>query len=390
MPHLMNTYARLPVAFSHGEGNRIYDTDGKCYLDALSGIAVNTLGHNHPKLVNAIASQAARVLHTSNLYRIPLQEELADRLAGLSRMEEVFFCNSGCEANEAAIKLARFFGHQKGVDTPVIIVMEKAFHGRTLATLSATGNRKAQAGFEPLVSGFVRVPYNDLDAIRAAAELNPNVVAVLLEMVQGEGGIHVADPEFQRGLRSLCDEKDWLLMCDEVQCGMGRTGTWFGFQHAGILPDVATLAKGLGSGVPIGACMTAGKAAGLFKPGNHGSTFGGNPLACAAALTTIACIEEEKLRENAVAQGEAIRRGLSEALAGVSGLVEIRGKGLMLGIELDRPCGELVAKGLEAGLLINVTAEKVVRLLPALTFSAADTQELVQRLAALIKEFLTA
>ncbi len=390
MPHLMNTYARLPVAFSHGEGNRIYDTDGKCYLDALSGIAVNTLGHNHPKLVNAIASQAARVLHTSNLYRIPLQEELADRLAGLSRMEEVFFCNSGCEANEAAIKLARFFGHQKGVDTPVIIVMEKAFHGRTLATLSATGNRKAQAGFEPLVSGFVRVPYNDLDAIRAAAELNPNVVAVLLEMVQGEGGIHVADPEFQRGLRSLCDEKDWLLMCDEVQCGMGRTGTWFGFQHSGILPDVATLAKGLGSGVPIGACMTAGKAAGLFKPGNHGSTFGGNPLACAAALTTIACIEEEKLRENAVAQGEAIRRGLSEALAGVSGLVEIRGKGLMLGIELDRPCGELVAKGLAAGLLINVTAEKVVRLLPALTFSAADTQELVQRLAALIKEFLTA
>ncbi len=390
MPHLMNTYARLPVAFSHGEGNRIYDTDGKCYLDALSGIAVNTLGHNHPKLVNAIASQAARVLHTSNLYRIPLQEELADRLAGLSRMEEVFFCNSGCEANEAAIKLARFFGHQKGVDAPVIIVMEKAFHGRTLATLSATGNRKAQAGFEPLVSGFVRVPYNDLDAIRAAAELNPNVVAVLLEMVQGEGGIHVADPEFQRSLRSLCDEKDWLLMYDEVQCGMGRTGTWFGFQHAGILPDVATLAKGLGSGVPIGACMTAGKAAGLFKPGNHGSTFGGNPLACAAALTTIACIEEEKLRENAVAQGEAIRCGLSEALAGVSGLVEIRGKGLMLGIELDRPCGELVAKGLEAGLLINVTAEKVVRLLPALTFSAADTQELVQRLAALIKEFLTA
>ena len=390
MPHLMNTYARLPVAFSHGEGNRIYDTDGKCYLDALSGIAVNTLGHNHPKLVNAIASQAARVLHTSNLYRIPLQEELADRLAGLSRMEEVFFCNSGCEANEAAIKLARFFGHQKGVDAPVIIVMEKAFHGRTLATLSATGNRKAQAGFEPLVSGFVRVPYNDLDAIRAAAELNPNVVAVLLEMVQGEGGIHVADPEFQRGLRSLCDEKDWLLMCDEVQCGMGRTGTWFGFQHAGILPDVATLAKGLGSGVPIGACMTAGKAAGLFQPGNHGSTFGGNPLACAAALTTIACIEEEKLRENAVVQGEAIRRGLSEALAGVSGLVEIRGQGLMLGIELDRPCGELVAKGLEAGLLINVTAEKVVRLLPALTFSAADTQELVQRLAALIKEFLTA
>jgi acetylornithine aminotransferase len=390
MPHLMNTYARLPVAFSHGEGNWIFDTDGKRYLDALSGIAVNTLGHNHPKLVAAIAGQAARVLHTSNLYRIPQQEELADRLAGLSRMEEVFFCNSGCEANEAAIKLARFFGHKKGVDNPVIIVMEKAFHGRTLATLSATGNRKAQAGFEPLVSGFVRVPYNDLPAIRAVAEQNPNVVAVLLEMVQGEGGIHVADPEFQRGLRTLCDEKDWLLMCDEVQCGMGRTGTWFGFQHAGILPDVATLAKGLGSGVPVGACMTAGKAAGLFGPGNHGSTFGGNPLACTAALTTLACIEEDQLLTNAVAQGDAIRSGLAEALAGVAGIVDIRGKGLMIGIELDRPCGELVTKGLAAGLLINVTADKVVRLLPALTFSAADTQELVQRLAALIKEFLTA
>ncbi|HET7776737.1 MAG TPA: aspartate aminotransferase family protein [Azospira sp.] len=390
MPHLMNTYARLPVAFSHGEGSRIYDTDGKCYLDALSGIAVNTLGHNHPKLVAAIAGQAARVLHTSNLYRIPQQEELADRLAALSRMEEVFFCNSGCEANEAAIKLARFFGHQKGVENPVIIVMEKAFHGRTLATLSATGNRKAQAGFEPLVSGFVRVPYNDLEAIRAVSEHTPNVVAVLLEMVQGEGGIYVADPEFQRGLRSLCDEKDWLLMCDEVQCGMGRTGTWFGFQHAGILPDVATLAKGLGSGVPVGACMTAGKAAGLFQPGNHGSTFGGNPLACTAALTTIACIEEEKLLDNAVAKGEAIRSGLAKALAGVAGIVEIRGKGLMLGIELDRPCGELVGKALEAGLLINVTADKVVRLLPSLNFTQAETDELVQRLAALIKEFLSA
>lgn len=390
MPHLMNTYARLPVAFSHGEGSRIYDTAGKVYLDALSGIAVNTLGHNHPKLVAAIAGQAARVLHTSNLYRIPQQEELADRLAGLSGMAEVFFCNSGCEANEAAIKLARFFGHRKGVDNPVVIVMEKAFHGRTLATLSATGNRKAQAGFEPLVSGFVRVPYNDLDAIRAVAEHNPNVVAVLLEMVQGEGGIHIADVEFQQGLRALCDAQDWLLMCDEVQCGMGRTGTWFGFQHSGILPDVATLAKGLGSGVPIGACLTAGKAAGLFQPGNHGSTFGGNPLACTAALATLACIEEEKLLENAVAMGELIRSGMAEALAGVPGLVDIRGKGLMLGIELDRPCGELVGRGLEAGLLINVTADKVVRLLPPLTFNAAEARELVQRLAALIKEFLAA
>lgn len=390
MPHLMNTYARLPVAFSHGEGSWIFDTDGKRYLDALSGIAVNTLGHNHPKLVAAIAGQAARVLHTSNLYRIPQQEQLADRLASLSSMEEVFFCNSGCEANEAAIKLARFFGHQKGVDNPAIIVMEKAFHGRTLATLSATGNRKAQAGFEPLVSGFVRVPYNDLAAIRAVAEHNPNVVAVLLEMVQGEGGIHVAEPEFQRGLRTLCDEKDWLLMCDEVQCGMGRTGTWFGFQHAGILPDVATLAKGLGSGVPVGACLTAGKAAGLFGPGNHGSTFGGNPLACTAALTTIGCIEEERLLENAVAIGDAIRSGMTAALSGVAGLVDVRGKGLMIGIELDRPCGELVGKGLAAGLLINVTADKVVRLLPPLTMNRQEAQELVERLAALIKEFLAA
>lgn len=390
MPHLMNTYARLPVAFSHGEGSWIFDTDGKRYLDALSGIAVNTLGHNHPKLVAAIAGQAARVLHTSNLYRIPQQEQLADRLASLSSMEEVFFCNSGCEANEAAIKLARFFGHQKGVDNPAIIVMEKAFHGRTLATLSATGNRKAQAGFEPLVSGFVRVPYNDLAAIRAVAEHNPNVVAVLLEMVQGEGGIHVAEPEFQRGLRTLCDEKDWLLMCDEVQCGMGRTGTWFGFQHAGILPDVATLAKGLGSGVPVGACLTAGKAAGLFGPGNHGSTFGGNPLACTAALTTIGCIEEERLLENAVAIGDAIRSGMTAALSGVAGLIDVRGKGLMIGIELDRPCGELVGKGLAAGLLINVTADKVVRLLPPLTMNRQEAQELVERLAALIKEFLAA
>ncbi len=279
MSHLMNTYARLPVTFSHGEGCRLTDTAGKTYLDALSGIAVNTLGHNHPGLVKAISAQAGRMLHVSNLYGIREQEQLADRLCPLSGMTEVFFCNSGCEANEAAIKLARFYGHQQGVDSPAIIVMEKAFHGRTLATLSATGNRKAQAGFEPLVSGFVRVPYNDLDAIRAVAEHNKNVVAVMLEMVQGEGGINIATVDFQRGLRQLCDEKGWLLMCDEVQCGMGRTGKWFGFQHAGILPDVMTLAKGLGSGVPIGACLTAGKAAGLFKPGNHGSTFGGNPLA---------------------------------------------------------------------------------------------------------------
>ena len=384
----MNTYARLPVAFSHGDGSWITDSEGKRYLDALSGIAVNTLGHNHPELVAAIAAQAGRLLHTSNLYRMPQQEQLADKLAALSAMDEVFFCNSGCEANEAAIKLARFYGHQQGVDSPAIIVMEKAFHGRTMATLSATGNRKTQAGFEPLVSGFVRVPYNDLAAIRAIAEHNKNVVAVMLEIVQGEGGINIADVEYQRGLRQFCDAQGWLLLCDEVQCGMGRTGTWFGFQHADIRPDVVTLAKGLGGGVPIGACLAAGKAAGLFKPGNHGSTFGGNPLATTAALTTIAVIEKEQLIASAQSVGSQIRAALAEVFAGVKGVVDIRGQGLMIGIELDRPCGELVTRGLDAGLLINVTADKVVRLLPPLNFSADEGRELVARLGALILDFL--
>ena len=390
MSHVMNTYARLPVTFSHGEACRITDTEGKVYLDALSGIAVNTLGHAHPKLVAAIAGQAGRMLHTSNLYRIREQEELSDRLAELSGMEEIFFCNSGCEANEAAIKLARFYGHKQGIDSPAIIVMEKAFHGRTMATLSATGNRKTQAGFEPLVSGFVRVPYNDLEAIKSVAEHNGNVVAVMLEIIQGEGGIHLADIEFQKGLRQLCDDKGWLLICDEVQCGMARSGTWFGYQHAGIQPDVATLAKGLGSGVPIGACMAGGKAAGLFGPGNHGSTFGGNPLACTAALTTIATIKEEGLLANAERVGALIRQEMAAALAGVKGITEIRGHGLMIGIELDRPCGALVGKALEAGLLINVTADQVIRLLPPLIFGEAEARELVQRLAPLIKEFLAA
>jgi acetylornithine aminotransferase len=390
MPHVMNTYARLPVTFSHGNGCRVTDVEGREYLDALSGIAVSTLGHAHPKLVAAIAEQAARLLHTSNLYTISEQEELADKLASLSGMEEIFFCNSGCEANEAAIKLARFYGHRKGVDLPTIIVMEKAFHGRTMATLSATGNRKAQAGFEPLVSGFVRVPYNDLEAIKAVAEHNRNVVAVMFEVIQGEGGIHLAAPDFQRGLRQLCDEHGWLLICDEVQCGMARTGKWFGYQHAGIRPDVVTLAKGLGSGVPIGACMVSGQAAGLFAPGNHGSTFGGNPLACRAALTTIATIEEDHLMLNAEIVGGEIRSLMAEALAGVKGLVEIRGHGLMIGIELDRPCGELVGKGLAAGLLINVTADKVIRLLPPLIFGKKEAKELVDRITPLIKDFLAA
>ena len=388
MSHLMNTYARLPVAFSHGEGSWVTDTEGRIYLDALSGIAVSTLGHNHPDLVAAISAQAGRLLHTSNLYRMPQQEQLADKLAALSGMQEIFFCNSGCEANEAAIKLARFYGHQREIDSPAIIVMEKAFHGRTLATLSATGNRKTQAGFEPLVSGFVRVPYNDLEAVRAVAEHNKSVVAVMLEMVQGEGGIHMADVEYQRGLRKLCDENGWLLICDEVQCGMGRTGTWFGYQHAGILPDVVTLAKGLGGGVPVGACLAAGKAAGLFGPGNHGSTFGGNQLATTAALTTIHVMERDKLVDNAVAIGNLIRDGLKASLAGLAGVVDIRGQGLMIGIELARPCADLVKQGLAEGLLINVTADTVVRLLPPLTFNAEEAEELVNRLSALIRTFL--
>ena len=390
MSHVMNTYARLPVTFSHGQGCRITDTDGKEYLDALSGIAVSTLGHAHPRLVAAIAAQAGRMLHTSNLYRIAEQEQLADKLCALSGMSEVFFGNSGAEANEAAIKLARFYGHQKNIELPTVIVMEKAFHGRTMATLSATGNRKAQAGFEPLVSGFVRVPYGDLEAIKAVAEHNKNIVAVMLEIIQGEGGIHLADPVYYRGIRELCDSHDWLMICDEVQCGMGRTGKWFGYQQAGVQPDIATLAKGLGSGVPIGACMAGGKAAGLFGPGNHGSTFGGNPLVATAALTTIDVIEQDGLLANAAQIGALIRQLFAEALAGVKGVVDIRGHGLMIGLELDRPCGTLVGKGLEAGLLINVTAESVVRFLPPLIFTERDARELVERCAPLIKDFLAA
>lgn len=388
MSHLMNNYARQPVAFTHGEGCRLFDESGKSYLDALAGIAVNTLGHNHPQLTAALARQAARLLHVSNVYRIVEQEQLADRLATLAAMQEVFFCNSGCEANEAAIKLARFYGHQRGIDQPAIIVMEHAFHGRTLATLSATGNRKVQAGFEPLVPGFVRVPYADLAAIEQVAANNPHVVAVLFEPVQGEGGVHAADNAFMQGLRRVCDDKGWLYMVDEVQCGIGRTGKWFAHQHAGIVPDVMALAKGLGSGVPVGACLTAGRAAGLFKPGNHGSTFGGNPLACVAALTTLATIEEAGLLVRAGTLGERIRGGLRNRLANCRGVVDIRGSGLMIGIQLERPCAALVGLGLAAGLLINVTADSVVRLLPPLVMSDAEADELVVELSALIVSFL--
>ncbi|MBS0544643.1 MAG: aspartate aminotransferase family protein [Proteobacteria bacterium] len=388
MSHVMNTYARLPVAFTHGEGVWMYDETGKRYLDALSGIAVNTLGHNHPRLVKAIAEQAGRLLHTSNLYRIPLQEQLADRLAEISGMDEVFFGNSGAEANEGAIKLARMYGHTKGIELPHIIVMENAFHGRTLATLSATGNRKAQAGFDPLVPGFIRVPYKDIEAVRHIAAHDHTVVAVMLEVIQGEGGVNMVDDAYLRDVRALCDEHGWLLICDEVQCGIGRTGVWFGWQHADVKPDVMTLAKGLGSGVPIGAVLTAGRATGLFKPGNHGSTFGGNPLVCSAALATLDAIVDDKLMDNAVKVGEAIRSGMAEALKGTAGIVDIRGRGLMIGIELDRPCGPLMARAAEQGLLISVTAERVVRLLPALVFSTADAQALVAALAPLIRDFL--
>jgi acetylornithine aminotransferase len=390
MSHLMNTYARQPVAFVRGEGSHVFDEAGRRYLDALAGIAVNTLGHGHPVLTQALAEQAGRLMHVSNIYRVPEQERLADRLAALSGMDEVFFCNSGCEANEAAIKLARMYGHQRGVDTPAIIVMEKAFHGRTLATLSATGNRKVQAGFEPLVSGFVRVPFDDLSAIEHVAANNPNVVAVLFEPIQGEGGINIAHDDYMCALRRICDDKGWLFMVDEVQCGIGRTGAWFAHQRAGIKPDVMTLAKGLGSGVPVGACLAAGKAAGVFKPGNHGSTFGGNPLACVAALTTLAVIEKDGLMARAVHVGDLVRKRMGEALAGVAGVVDIRGDGLMIGVELDRPCAELVGQALAAGLLINVTNDKVVRLLPPLVFSDADAEQLVALLAPLIRKLLGA
>jgi acetylornithine aminotransferase len=386
--HLMNTYARLPVSFARGEGVWLWDDAGKRYLDALAGIAVSGLGHAHPKLVRAIADQAGKVIHTSNLYEIRLQSELADRLCAASGMDEAFFCSSGAEANECAIKLARYYAHLNGVQNAAIVVMEHAWHGRTLATLSATGSRKAQAGFEPLVPGFVRVPYNDEHAVRQAAEANPNIVAVLVEVLQGEGGIHVASTEYVRFLRRICDERQWLLMIDEVQSGIGRTGKWFAYQHAGIQPDVITLAKGLGSGVPIGACVAAGRARGVFKPGSHGSTFGGGPLACAAGLATLAAMDEERLLDNAARVGELIRSGLRDALAGVAGVVEIRGMGLMIGLELARPCGDLVKQALEAGLLINVTADRVVRLLPPLVIKEAEARELVTRLAAAVRQFL--
>ena len=384
MSHVMNTYARQPVAFVRGEGVWLWDEAGKKYLDALAGIAVNTLGYAHPRLTRALTEQIGRVMHTSNLFRIPLQEAAADRLAGITGLDEVFFCNSGLEANEAAIKIARKYGHERGIAEPAIVVMEKAFHGRSLATLSATGSRKVQAGFEPLVSGFVRVPLNDLDAVRTLAEHNRNVAAVMVEPIQGEGGINVSRLDYLRDLKEICERRDWLFISDEVQCGLGRTGKWFVYQHAGFLPDVVPLAKGLGSGVPVGACVVGGRARGVFKPGNHGSTFGGNPLAMTAVVTTIDSIKEDGLLANAEKVGAVIRNGLSE----VHGIAEIRGMGLMIGIELGQPCGELVKQALDAGLVINVTADNVIRMLPPLVMTPAEGRMVVERLAPLVQNFL--
>ena len=386
--HLMSTYARLPVEFERGEGVWLWDTEGRQYLDALSGIAVCGLGHAHPDVARAIAEQAARLVHTSNLYGIPHQSTLADRLCSLSGMERVFFCNSGAEANEAAIKIARLYGHSRDIDNPAIIVTKNSFHGRTMATLTATGNRKVQAGFEPLVQGFVRVPYNDVGAIRKVAENSSNVVAVLVEPVQGEGGINMPADDYLVELRQLCDAQNWLLMLDEIQTGMGRTGKWFAFQHTGIQPDVVGIAKALGNGVPVGACMARGVAAKMMKPGSHGTTFGGNPLATRAALAVLDAMESGDLVAQAARRGQQLMDGFRKQLADLPGIESIRGRGMMIGIELDRPCGELVGRAINRGLLINVTAERVVRLLPPLITSENQAEMIVEIVSELIREFL--
>ena len=387
-PHVMKTYGRLPIALSHGRGCWLWDTDGKKYLDGLGGIAVNTLGHAHPKLVPALTDQIGKIIHSSNYYLVPLQEKLAAKLCELSGLTNVFFCSTGLEANEAALKIARKFGHDKGIDRPEIIVYEAAFHGRSIATLSATGNPKVQAGFGPLVEGFVRVPLNDAAAIEKIAATNKNVVAVFLEVIQGEGGVRPATVQYLRDARRICDANGWLLMLDEVQCGMGRTGKWFAHQWAGILPDVMPLAKGLGSGVPVGAIVCGPKAANVFGPGNHGTTFGGNPLAMRAGVETIRIMEEEGVLANAATVGAALMTGLKRELEGVAGVADIRGQGLMIGIELDRPCGVILNRAAEAGLMLSVTADKVVRLVPPLILSADEAAQIVAILCPIIKGFL--
>jgi acetylornithine aminotransferase len=388
-PHTMNTYGRMPVAMSHGKGVRVWDVNGKSYLDALAGIAVNTLGHGHPKLVPALQEQVAKMMHCCNYYHIPDQERLAKKLSELAHMTNVFFCSSGLEANEAAIKLARKFGHLKGITNPQIVVYEKAFHGRSIATLSATGNEKIQKGFEPLLSGFIRVPLNDIEALKSATQNNPNVVAVFFETIQGEGGINPAHNEYLQEVRKLCDQKDWLLMIDEVQCGMGRTGKWFAHQWSGITPDVMPLAKGLGSGVPIGAVVAGPKAAHIFEPGNHGTTFGGNPLAMRAGVETIRIIEEDSLLDNAVKVGNFLKEELTRTIGHLDGVREIRGFGLMIGVELKYPCSVIMARALEAGLLLSVTADSVIRLVPALIMTEEEAREVVSILAPIVKQFLS-
>ncbi len=388
-PHVMNTYGRLPIALTHGRGCRVWDTNGREYLDALAGIAVNTLGHAHPKLVPALQEQVAKMIHCCNYYHVPDQERLAQMLVERSGMTNVFFCNSGLEANEAALKLARKFGHDKGIDRPEVVVFEGAFHGRSIATLSATANPKIHAGFTPLLEGFVRVPRNNIEALKGATAGNANITAVFLEAIQGEGGIHPMTVDFMRELRALCDERDWLLMIDEVQCGIGRTGKWFAHQWAGIVPDVMPLAKGLGSGVPVGAVVTGPKAATIFQPGNHGTTFGGNPLAMRAGVETLRIMEEDGLLANAQRVGEHLQQALRQGLHGVAGLVEVRGQGLMIGVQLDRPCGVLTQRAADAGLLISVTADSVIRLVPPLIMTTAEADEVAQRLLPLIQQFLS-
>jgi acetylornithine/N-succinyldiaminopimelate aminotransferase len=388
-PHVMNTYGRLPIALTHGRGCRVWDTNGREYLDALAGIAVNTLGHAHPKLVPALQEQVAKMIHCCNYYHVPDQERLAQMLVERSGMTNVFFCNSGLEANEAALKLARKFGHDKGIERPEVVVFEGAFHGRSIATLSATANPKIHAGFTPLMEGFLRVPRNNIEALKRATAGNTNITAVFFEAIQGEGGIHPMTVDFMRELRALCDERDWLFMVDEVQCGIGRTGKWFAHQWAGIVPDVMPLAKGLGSGVPVGAVVTGPKAATIFQPGNHGTTFGGNPLAMRAGVETLRIMEEDGLLANAERVGEHLQQALRQGLQGVAGLVEVRGQGLMIGVQLDRPCGVLTQRAADAGLLISVTADSVIRLVPPLIMTVAEADEVAQRLLPLIQQFLS-
>ncbi|MBP6308180.1 MAG: aspartate aminotransferase family protein [Burkholderiaceae bacterium] len=387
-PHTMNTYGRLPIALSHGQGCRVWDINGKPYLDALGGIAVNTLGHNHPKLVPALQDQIGKIIHSCNYYHVPNQERLAAKLVELSGLTNVFFCSTGLEANEAALKLARKFGHDKGIEKPEIVVYEKAFHGRSIATLSATGNEKVQKGFGPLVEGFIRVPLNDVEALKKATEGNPNVVAVFLETIQGEGGVNPMRIDYLQQVRQLCDERDWLLMIDEVQCGMGRTGKWFAHQWAGIKPDVMPLAKGLGSGVPVGAVVAGPRAANIFQPGNHGTTFGGNPLAMRAGVETIRIMEEDGLLESAARVGAHLKGALERALADQPGVKDIRGQGLMIGVELTKPCGALTQRAADKGLLISVTADSVIRLVPPLIMTTAEADEVVAILVPLIQQFL--